>query len=139
MLCGGSKKPEAHQGKWNGLGGKIESGETPEECIIREVKEESGLTIKNPKLVGIITFPSFALSKESWYAYVFVATEFEGTVTESAEGKLEWIDNDKILSLNTWDGDKVFLCLLDSPTFWSAKIQYNDEGKLESHSVVFHK
>ena len=71
------KENDYHEGKWNGLGGKFENGESPEECAIREVKEESGLDIKNPKLHGFISFPMFD-GVEDWYVFVFTATEFDG-------------------------------------------------------------
>ncbi len=99
MLHRVKKKNDMHEGKWNGLGGKFEDGETPEECAIREVKEESGLTIKNPKMKGIMTFPSFN-GRETWYVFLFLMEEFEGELIESNEGNLERIDNDKILELN---------------------------------------
>ncbi len=125
-----------HQGKWNGLGGKLEPGETPEECVIREVREESGLTIYNPILKGILTFPLFS-KDEDWYAFVFVATQFEGTLIDSNEGDLAWIDDEKLLSLPLWEGDLLFLPHLDREGIFSGKFVYK-EGKLVEHSVVFY-
>jgi 8-oxo-dGTP diphosphatase len=93
------KKNDIHQDKWNGLGGKFLPGETPEECVIREVKEECGLLIKNPKLRGFLTFPEFS-NNEDWYVFVFVASEFDGQIIESNEGNLEWIDDDQLEKLN---------------------------------------
>src|SRR5690606_30797809 len=100
------KKDDYHKGKWNGLGGKFIEGESPEECAVREVYEESGLTIKDPRMHGFITFPNFD-GKHDWYVFIFTAYDFIGTLTDSPEGNLEWIPNDKLNSLNLWDGDKI--------------------------------
>ncbi|MCD6400371.1 MAG: 8-oxo-dGTP diphosphatase [Anaerolineales bacterium] len=131
------KENDIHQGKWNGLGGKIEQGETPEECVIREVYEESGLHIHNPLLRGVLTFPKFA-DDEDWYAFVFVANEFEGELIDSPEGDLRWVPNEKIFELPMWEGDRLFLPWLDEKRFFSGKFVYQD-GKLVEHSVVFHE
>ena len=136
MLHRVKKENDIHEGKWNGLGGKIEKGETPEECIIREVKEESGLKIKNPVLKGILTFPAFD-GIEDWYVFVFVATEFEGELIDSPEGNLEWIDDDKLTSLNLWEGDKIFLKWLNQDKCFSGKFVYKN-GKLVSYEVNFY-
>lgn len=126
-----------HQGKWNGLGGKLEPGETPEECVIREVREESGLIIHNPTLKGILTFPLFA-NNEDWYAFVFTATQFNGELINSREGDLAWIDDDKLLSLPLWEGDLIFLPWLNNEGFFSGKFVYQDD-RLVDHCVVFYK
>ena len=136
MLHRVKKENDMHKDKYNGLGGKFEPGESPEECVIREVFEESGLTITNPVLKGFITFPAFD-SFEDWYVFVFVAEEFSGEMILSAEGNLEWIDDDKIMSLNVWEGDKVFMPWLSGDKMFSAKFIY-DNGGLVSHSVVFY-
>ena len=127
---------DMHAGKWNGLGGKLLPGETPEQCIIREVMEESGLTIVNPQLRGVLTFPAFN-NNEDWYAFVFVAHEFSGTLIDCDEGFLHWIDDDKVLGLNLWAGDKIFLPWLDQDAFFSGQFSYID-GKLAQHEVVFY-
>ena len=136
MLHRIKKQGDIHLGKWNGLGGKCQHGETPEECVIREVFEESGLQIVSPKLHGIITFPLFQ-ENEDWYVFVFTAKEFSGTMIDSPEGHLEWIDDNKILSLSLWEGDRIFLLWLEKQEFFSAKFEYKKE-KLISYSVVFH-
>ena len=130
------KKNDMHEGKWNGLGGKLEPGETPEECVVREVREESGLLIKNPLLKGLLTFPAFN-GFDDWYVFMFVATEFEGDLIDSAEGDLRWIDDSELLNLNLWDGDKIFLKWMDRNGFFSAKFTYKN-GKLINHNVIFH-
>ncbi len=130
------KANDMHQGKWNGLGGKLEPGETPEECAIREIQEEAGLRVKSLVLKGMITFPGFA-NDEDWYTFLFVVDEFEGELIESPEGYLEWIPNDRLLDLNLWEGDRIFLKWLDRPGFFSAKFEYQD-GKLIRHAVCFY-
>ena len=100
-----NKKPnDMHAGKWNGLGGKFEPGESPEECILREVQEESGLQICNPILHGLLMFPNF--KGNDWYVFVFTAREFTGKLIDSPEGRLEWIPDEKLPSLNLWESDK---------------------------------
>jgi 8-oxo-dGTP diphosphatase len=136
MLHRIKKKNDMHEGKWNGLGGKFEIGETPEECVIREVKEESGLLIKNPIMHGFITFPLFD-GKKDWYVFVFTAREYEGSLIDSNEGKLEWIKNEKLLELNLWEGDKEFISWLLQEKFFSAKFVY-ENGKLKDHKVYFY-
>lgn len=130
------KNNDMHHGKWNGLGGKFEPGETPEECATREIFEESGLKVKNPELKGLLTFPGFS-NDEDWYAFVFVAREFEGELIDSPEGVLEWIDDDQLLGLELWEGDRVFLRWLNHPGFFSAKFIYKD-GKFIDYTVVFY-
>ena len=136
MLHRVKKEQDFHEGKWNGLGGKLEPGETPEECAIREVKEESGLDLKNPRLRGIITFPMFD-QVDDWYVYLFTGSDFSGELIDSPEGNLDWIDDDKVLDLNLWEGDYTFLKWLDQDQFFSAKFTYENK-QLIDHSVVFH-
>lgn len=101
--------------------------------------EETGLELKNPKLKGRILFPNNLQKNIDWHVYVFVANEFEGDlIADSPEGKLEWIDNDKLLELNIWPSDKIFIPWLDRDDFFSAKFIYDKTG-LKDHIVVFHK
>lgn len=130
------KEDDMHKGKWNGLGGKLEPEETPEECVIREVKEESGLTIKNPLLKGFLTFPRFS-NNEDWYVFIFTAHEFEGKLIDSREGNLRWIDDAKLLKLNLWEGDRVFIPWLERKGFFSGKFIYRN-GKLIDYKVSFY-
>ncbi len=136
MLHRVKKANDMHEGKWNGLGGKMEEGETPEECAIREVKEECGLSVKNPTLKGLLTFPFFSKG-ESWYVYLFLINEFDGELIESNEGDLEWIDDKKLFDLNLWDGDRIFIKWLDQPGFFSGKFLYKD-GSLVEHNFLNH-
>lgn len=137
MLHRISAKDDLHYGKYNGLGGKIETRETPEECVIREVKEESGLQITKPKFHGIITFPVFD-GKNDWLVFVFTANHFTGSLKQQTkEGILEWIDNDKLFELNLWEGDYIFMKWLMEDRFFSAKFDYI-QGKLDRYKVNFY-
>ena len=130
------KENDYHQGKWNGLGGKFEPGESPEECAVREIEEESGLLVKNNKMKGFITFPMFD-GKEDWYVFIFTADDFEGKLIDSNEGNLDWIPNEKLTEINLWEGDKHFIPWLFQDKFFSAKFIY-ENGKYISHEVSFY-
>lgn len=130
------KQNDMHAGKWNGLGGKLEPGETPEECAMREIWEESGIKVKNLHWKGFLTFPQFA-NQEDWYAFVFIADADQEMIIDSNEGELRWIPNDKILELDLWEGDRIFLPWLDQPRFFSAKFNYQDK-KLVDYQVSFY-
>lgn len=136
MLFRNKKPNDYHEGKWNGLGGKFEQGESPEECAVREVEEESGLIMLNPKMQGFITFPMFD-GKKDWYVFLFTASKFKGKLIDSTEGKLEWIPNDELSNLNLWDGDKIFIPWLFGDKYFSAKFIY-EKGKYVSHEVNFY-
>jgi len=136
MLHRANRDQDPHGGKWNGLGGKLRPGETPEECAVREVREESGLTISNPSLRGILTFPAFQ-NEEDWYVYVFVASHPQGELVESEEGRLAWVEDHKVCELELWEGDPIFLQWLEEGRFFSAKFVYQN-GKFVSYNVVFH-
>ena len=130
------KENDYHQGKWNGLGGKFESGESPEECAIREIKEESGLNVKSVTMKGFITFPMFD-GKEDWYVFLFVTDDFEGELIDSNEGDLAWIQNEKLMEINLWEGDKIFIPWLFKDKFFSAKFNYKD-GEFVDYEVSFY-
>lgn len=125
-----------HQGKWNGLGGKLEPGETPEACALREIHEESGLEVHNLQMRGVLTFPGFA-KDEDWYVFVFTAKAESGDVIDPPEGNLEWIPNDRLVDLPLWEGDRQFIPWLDQPTFFSGMFHYID-GKLVESKVNFY-
>ncbi len=141
MLNRNKKINDIHKGKWNGLGGKFEPGESPELCVIREVKEESGLDIVSPTLKGFISFPNFKQSSngqwQDWYVFIFVSSQFTGNLIDSDEGTLQWIESNKLLDLPLWEGDKIFIPWLSQEKFFSAKFVYV-EKKLERHEVVFY-
>jgi mutator protein MutT len=124
------------EGKWNGPGGKIKSIETPLEGVIREVKEETGLTILNPKLNGVIDFYFGENPKPDWNTYVFLVTEFKGKLKSSDEGELRWFRLNEIPYDNMWEDDKYWL-----PSFIEGKkvegsFWFNREGtKLIRHEL----
>lgn len=136
MLHRIKKKQDIHQDKWNGLGGKFESGESPEDCLLREIKEESGLTLLDFSLAGLLTFPKFD-GINDWQVFLYQATEFTGEMIDSLEGKLEWIPTDKLLELNLWEGDKLFLKWMQDKRFFSAKFIYQAK-ELIDYSVKFY-
>ena len=128
MLHRTKKSIDPNGGKWIGVGGKLEQNESPDECIIREVYEETGLQIQ-PQLRGILTF---ILPKwENELTFLYTSNNFEGTIKECNEGQLHWIDKDKVLDLNLWEGDKHFLPkLLETNDFFTMKLVYDKDDQL---------
>ena len=127
MLHRTKKKNDINKNKWIGVGGKIEEGESPEECILREVKEETGLTLKEYKLRGIVTYISTTC--ETDYMYLFSSNDVEGQLIECSEGDLKWIEKHNIMDLNLWEGDKIFLkkLLEEENGFFSIKFEYDGD------------
>ena len=109
MLHRVKKKNDINHDKWIGIGGKFLEGESPDECLLREAKEETGLTLTGWKCRGVITFLS---DQGGEYMYLFTADEFEGELKECDEGDLQWVSRDFLYSLPMWAGDKIFLDLL---------------------------
>lgn len=129
MLHRTKKEKDINKEKWIGVGGKFEAGESPEECIVREVKEETGLIINSYKLRCIVTYVSD--NWETEYMYVFTSKDFSGKLIECNEGDLEWIDKDKIFELNLWEGDKIFLDKIQKDnTFFTMKCKYDGDKLL---------
>lgn len=130
MLHRVKKKNDINKDKWIGVGGHFEEGESPEECILREVKEETGYELTSYRYRGIVTFVFADIETE--YMSLFTADGFTGEPIPCSEGDLEWIDLDKIGELNLWEGDRIFLKLLreDAP-FFSLKLVYDKDGRLE--------
>ena len=136
MLYRNKKNFDIHEGKWNGLGGKLEPGESPDECVVREVREESGYLISNPILKGCITFPLFD-SVNDWIVFIYTCNKYNGKMINSKEGKLEWIETKDLLNLNVWDGDRIFMPWLENKPFFSAKFIYKD-SVFKKYSVNFY-
>lgn len=126
MLHRTKKENDQSHDKWLGIGGKFEDKESPEDCALREIKEETGLTVTEYRYRGIVTFISDVWETE--YMHLFTVTGFHGEVSECDEGDLEWIDVGRLLELPMWEGDRIFLNLLasDSP-FFSLKLKYEGE------------
>lgn len=124
MLHRNKKENDLSHNMWIGVGGHFEDEETPDECLLREVKEETNLTLTNYKLRGIITFLSNEAEGE--YMFLYTANEFNGELKECDEGELEWIDKKDLFKLNFWTGDEIFLKLIrdDYPLF-SLKLRYD--------------
>jgi len=137
LMLKGNKKGHFKKGIWNGLGGKIEAGESPEECAIREIKEESGLNINKLIFSGILIFPEQDTNKNSWYVFVYKCNDFNGKLRESKEGELSWIKKSELFDLNMSEGDYIFLPWIQEGKLFSAKFIYK-EGKLLSHNRVFY-
>ena len=127
MLHRVKKKNDMNHDKWIGVGGKFEDKESPEDCILRECFEETGLTLTDYRYRGLVTFVSDLYPTE--YMHLFTATEWSGTPHPCDEGELAWIKKADLLSLPLWEGDKIFLRLLeaDSP-FFSLKLKYEGES-----------
>jgi len=131
------KKNDVNKDKWIGVGGHFEQDESPEECILREVKEETGYTLTSWKYRGLVTFVSGGGVTE--YMHLFTADGFTGEPTECDEGVLEWIDIEKVWKINIWAGDKIFFRLLDEKEpFFSLKLVYNGGDKLVSAALNGH-
>ena len=121
-----SKKNDANKDKWIGIGGKFEDKESPEDCLLREAKEETGLTLTSFSLRGIVTFVSNEYPTE--YMFLYTADGFEGEIGTCKEGTLEWVKKKEMYSLNLWEGDKIFLKLLEKEyPFFSLKLSYEGD------------
>lgn len=123
MLHRTKKKIDENKDKWIAVGGKFEYGESPEDCALREVKEETGLDLNSYKYKGIVTFVSDEWGTE--YMHLFLSDDFSGELKECDEGELMWVEKEKVNSLYCWEGDKIFLYLIESGCpFFSLKLNY---------------
>ena len=126
MLHRTKKENDLNRDKWIGVGGKFEDGESPEECVLREVREETGLTLTDYRYRGLVTFVSDRWETE--YMHLFTADAWTGELRGCDEGELEWIDKKRLLSLKLWEGDKIFLHLLDTDEpFFLLKLKYEGD------------
>ena len=126
MLHRVKKKHDLNHDKWIGVGGKCEEGESPEDCVLRETREETGLTLTDFRYRGLVTFVSDQAPTE--YMHLFTAARWTGTPTPCEEGELAWIKKAELRSLPMWEGDKLFLRLLEEGgPFFSLKLRYEGE------------
>ena len=132
MLHRVKKEHDVNEGKWIGVGGKCEADESPDECMLREVREETGLSISRWQYRGIVTFVSDIWPCE--YMHLFTASDWSGEETACNEGELEWIDKSRLFDLTLWEGDKIFLRLLMDPAqpFFSLKLVYRGDDLVEA-------
>ena len=126
MLHRTKKENDLNRDKWIGIGGKFEADESPEDCMLREAQEETGLALTSWRYRGIVTFISDTWETE--YMHLFTADGYEGTLRECDEGDLEWIKKSALLKLKLWEGDRIFLRLLDTDEpFFSLKLKYEGD------------
>lgn len=131
MLHRIKKENDVNRDKWIGIGGKFEDKESPEDCVCREALEETGLVLKNPAYRGIVTFVSDRYETE--WMHLFLATEFSGKIRDCDEGTLEWIEKERLLALPHWEGDEIFLRLLnENVPFFSLKLCYEGDTLTEA-------
>lgn len=132
MLHRVRKQNDENHDKWIGIGGKFEDGESPEDCVLREAREETGLLLTNYRYRGIVTFVSDLYPTE--YMHLFTATEYEGKMRDDCEeGILDWIDKRDLLRLPMWEGDRIFLRLLDEDVpFFSLKLVYRGDTLVQA-------
>ena len=118
LLVHRDRRPDdAHYGKYNGLGGKMDAGEDIVHCMRREIREEAGIECDRLELRGTVNWPGFGKSGEDWFGFIFRVTAYSGTVIDrNPEGDLEWMDVDRVLELPLWEGDRHFLPLVFDPT-----------------------
>ena len=125
------KENDVNKDKWIGVGGHFEAGESPEECLLREVKEETGLTLTEWKFRGLVSFLSDKWPDE--YMCLYTATGFTGEMIPCSEGTLEWVEKSKVTELPIWEGDKIFLRLLaEDKGFFSLKLRYEGDTLKEA-------
>ncbi len=131
MLHRTKKENDQSHDKWLGIGGKFEDKESPEDCALREIKEETGLTVTDYRYRGIVTFVSDEWETE--YMHLFTADGFTGNIIECDEGDLEWVKKKDVIKLPMWEGDRIFLDLIerDDP-FFSLKLVYKGDRLMDA-------
>lgn len=131
MLHRVKKENDINKDKWIGIGGHFENAESPEECLLREVKEETGLTLLSYRFRGLVTF--ITLQGASEYMCLFTSGDFTGEIISCDEGDLEWVKKDRFSELNLWEGDYIFLRLLEErENFFSLKLVYDNDKLVEA-------
>ena len=137
MLHRNTKKDDINHDKWIGVGGKLEFGESPEDCLLREVLEETGYTLISHSLRGIITFVYGEITE---YMYLYVSDCFQGEQKSCDEGDLEWVRKEEVTKLNIWDGDRIFLKLIaEGSPFFSLKLVYDEDDNLVEQVLNINK
>jgi 8-oxo-dGTP diphosphatase len=126
------------KGKWNGLGGKLDPGETPEECANREVFEESGLSLKEIFYHGIINFYDFGSGEATWKGHIFSSRSFSGSLKESDEGPLKWFDIEDLPWSEMWEDDRKWLPYLLSGKRFNAEVYFDKKGDLSRCDIIVH-
>ena len=131
MLHRNVKQKDVNKDKWIGVGGHFEGQESPDECLLREVREETGLILRSWRLRGIVTFLSQKGEGDFEYMFLYTADAWDGTPVPCSEGELEWVRKDSIDQLNLWEGDRIFFRLMneDMPCF-SLKLVYDSQDRL---------
>ena len=132
MLHRVKKVNDENQDKWIGVGGKLEDRESPEDCLLREVREETGLTLERWRYRGLVTFVSDKWETE--YMHLYTADKFSGTMKECDEGNLEWVPREQVEHLPIWEGDKIFLRMIADPEtpFFSLKLVYRGDTLVDA-------
>ena len=132
MLHRTKKEHDVNHDKWIGVGGKFEDGESPEDCLLREVREETGLTLTRYRFRAVVTF--VAEGYETEYMHLFTADGYTGTLSDCDEGDLEWVPKGKVGSLPIWEGDKLFFRLIEAPDspFFSLKLVYKGDSLVQA-------
>lgn len=132
MLHRVKKKNDVNRDKWIGVGGKFEDGESPEDCLLREVREETGLTLTRFRFRGVVTF--VAEGYETEYMHLYTANGYTGTLSDCDEGNLEWVPKNKVSGLPIWEGDKLFFRLIEAPDspFFSLKLVYKGDALVQA-------
>ncbi len=134
MLHRVKKQQDINKGKWIGVGGHLENNETPGECLIREVREETGLTLNSFRYRGIITF---IYGDTLEYMFLFTSDDFRGELGQCDEGVLAWVPKKDVMELDIWEGDAIFLKkLMEGSDFFSLKLAYDDAGKLQEWNFI---
>ncbi len=131
MMHRTAKEKDINKEKWIGVGGHFEAYESPEECLLREVKEETGLDLVRYRLRGIVTFVTH-IGQDAWvseYMFLYTADAYTGTLAPCDEGTLEWVEKSKIFDLNIWEGDRIFFRLIEeNRPFFSLKLEYEKDS-----------
>lgn len=127
MLYRNKKKNDINENKWIGVGGHIEENESPEEALVREIKEETNLDLIDYKLLGIIYFKYKGINEKM---YVYKSDKYSGELSECNEGTLKFIDKKDILSLNLWEGDRIFINNIFDDEYFEYIMEYNDDSTL---------